>query len=108
MQFKTVYVNYLTDRKTNLKYYALIPHMVDAFGEENIIKDLSENPPDYIFITNNNYMTEAGGLFGINYAKKIMEHILKNYDYITTMQNPNANPDIVLNHEFKIYKLKEN
>ncbi len=100
--------NYLTDRKTNLKYYALIPHMVDAFGEENIIKDLSENPPDYIFITNNNYMTEAGGLFGINYAKKIMEHILKNYDYITTMQNPNANPDIVLNHEFKIYKLKEN
>ena len=83
--------NYLTDRKTNLKYYALIPHMIDTFGEEKIIEDLSINPPDFAFITNNVYPTKLGGKFGINYAKKITAFFFDNYEYVQSIMHPEMN-----------------
>lgn len=99
-----VVFNYITKRELNLKYYALIPHMVDAYGEEKVIEDLSKNPPDYIFITNNIYITEKlGGAFGVHYAKKITAFVLYNYDYIKTVKNP----DIKEGLEITIFKLKE-
>lgn len=90
-------LNYLTDRKTNLKYYALIPHFIDTFGEENIIADLDKNPPDYIFVTNNPYLFV--GYFGKNYALKIMDYILTKYDKTEDITGKNG-------FEISIYKLK--
>lgn len=97
-------LNYFTNRKSNLKYYALIPHMVEAYGEENVIKGLGKNLPDYVFITNDKYMSD--GYFGIDYAKKIYGYILENYDYIKTIKNPNANPAFANNFEIRIFKLR--
>lgn len=70
-------LNWFSDRKTNLKYYALIPHVIDAIGEQNIISDLSSNKPDYIMITNNEY--PFVGCFGIDYAKNILHFVFDNY-----------------------------
>ena len=69
--------NYLTDRTTNLKYYALIPHMVDTYGEDKIVADLQKNSPDFIFVTNNHY--PLIGKFGVDYANKIIQFIINNY-----------------------------
>ena len=97
-------LNYLTNRSANLKYYALIPHMIDTYGEAKIINDLSKNPPDYFIVTNNIYVTmKLGGIFGINYARDIAQFILKNYDYIKTIRSPDEQ-DIF---EITIFKLKE-
>ena len=78
-------INYFADRRTNLKYYALIPHMVDTYGEEKIISDLSQNPPDYVIITNNMY--PFIGYFGINYAQKILQYVFDNYDYVQSYKD---------------------
>lgn len=86
--------NYLTDRKTNLKYYALIPHMVDTFGEEKIINDLDKNPPDFIFITNNNY--PLTGKFGIDYANKIIKFIFDNYECKKVVSYPQYQPGLII------------
>ncbi len=94
--------NYLKNRKVNLKYYALIPHMVDTYGEENIIKDLAKNPPDYIFVTNSVYVTKAGGAFGTHYAKNIAAFIVYNYDYVKTIKNPKIKDGL----EITVFKLK--
>ena len=80
--------NYLTDRKTDLKYYALIPHIIDTFGEEKIISEISKNPPDYVFITNNIYPTKLGGKFGIDYAKQITAYVFDNYEYVQSAMHP--------------------
>lgn len=97
-------LNYLTESDINLKYYALIPHMIDTYGETKIINDLSKNPPDYFIVTNNIYVTMSlGGIFGTHYAKEIAKFIVKNYDYIKTIKSPDSR-DIF---EITIFKLKE-
>lgn len=96
--------NYLTERESNLKYYALIPHITDTFGEENIIDDLTKSPPDYFLITNNIYITEKlGGVFGIHYARKIAKFIVQNYDYVKTIKNQNIKDGL----EITIFRLKK-
>jgi len=98
-------LNYLTKRKADLKYYALIPHIIDTYGEENIINDLAKNPPDYFFVTNNIYITEKlGGVFGLHYAKKIAGFIVQNYDYVKTIKNPEIKEGL----EITVFKLKKN
>lgn len=81
--FEGPILNYLTNRKTNLKYYALIPHITEALGEENIVEDLSKEPPDYIFVTNEKYIFI--GRFGLDYGVKIQEFINSNYDPVQTL-----------------------
>lgn len=80
-----IVINYFSGRKCNLKYYALIPHMVDTYGEDKIINDLKQNPPKFVLITNNFYPFE--GCFGINYAKKITQYFFENYDYVYAIKN---------------------
>lgn len=43
--------NYLTGRKSDNKYYYLLPSNVEIFEESRIMKDLEKNLPDYIIIT---------------------------------------------------------
>ncbi len=96
--------NYLADREANLKYYALIPHMIDTFGEENIISDLAKNPPDYMLVANSVYVTKAGGVFGNDYGKKIAMFIIYNYDYVKTIKDPEVKRD---GFEITVFKLKK-
>ncbi len=71
-------LNWFSGRKTNLKYYALIPHMIDTIGEQKIINDLSANMPDYIMITSNKY--PYVGYFGVDYANNIIQFVFENYN----------------------------
>ncbi|MCR5260344.1 MAG: hypothetical protein K6C94_00720 [Candidatus Gastranaerophilales bacterium] len=90
--------NYLTDRKTNLKYYALIPHIIDTLGEAKVIEDLSANLPDYVLITNNSYINV--GYFGKDYAKNLLEFFEKKYDELCTISENDG-------LEIRVLKLKD-
>jgi len=74
-------LNFFTDRDSNNKYYNLIPHFIETFGEDNIINDLAKNPPDYIFINNKQSKDYGLGSFGKNYAFKVNKFILQNYKF---------------------------
>ena len=93
-------INYFADRQTNMKYYSLIPHMIDTYGDQNIISDLSKNLPDYILITNNFY--PYIGYFGINYAQNILQFIFDKYDYVQSYKETSSSKGF----EITIFKKK--
>ncbi len=91
-------INVLSNRKSDNKFYSLIPLYVETFGEDLVKKRLELIKPEYIIT--NNYDTSAYYFksFGNDYATSIMEWINKNY-YIET---------IIDEHwEFKIFKRKD-
>ncbi len=90
-------INFATGNKLKMKYYPLIPHIIETIGEDKIIEYLKADLPDYIYIQNNYYVFV--GEFGISYAKKIYEFILEEYNQICTLKEDD-------NTEFKIMKLK--
>lgn len=95
-------INYFAGRKSNDKYYSLIPHMIDMYGEENIVKDFEQNPPDYFMVTNHVYLDN--NVFCKNYAHEICRFIDENYDnigIIGTDKDENA-------FKIKVYKLSGN
>lgn len=80
-------INVLANRKSDDKFYSLIPLYVETFGEEIIIKRLELTKPEYIII--NNYDTSAYYYrqFGIDYAQDIMNWIKENYKLETTIND---------------------
>ena len=80
-------INILAKRKSDDKFYSLIPLYVETFGEEIIIKRLEITKPEYIII--NNYDTSAYYYrqFGIDYAQDIMKWIKENYKLETTIED---------------------
>ena len=87
-------INFLTARPTHDKYYYLIPPNVELFGEENILADLENNPPDYFLLNTMPYVCFNTGDF-CTYAGKICNFINKNYK-----------PVFYLNGKVKYYLFK--
>lgn len=84
------FLNFITDRQTNNMYYQLIPNHIAGFGEDNIVKQLAQNPPDYIIVNLLDYSAYGTKTFGINFGLKIAEFIISNYTFtkkITTDYN---------------------
>ena len=75
-----LFVNYITKRSTNPKYYHLIPNHISALGEDNIVKDLSQNLPDYIVLSNTSYSLYGAEYMCKDFGLKICEMINRNYD----------------------------
>lgn len=72
--------NFLTNHPSNDIYYtALLPPHIEAFGENNIIKGLSNAPPDYIFIHNLNLYMYKDAVTCENSGLKVCAWIYKNY-----------------------------
>ncbi len=94
--------NWFSDRKTNLNYYALIPHMIDTFGENAVVSELAKNKPDFVLITNNYF--PIVGQFGVDYAKEITQFLFDNYDYEKSIMLPQSK----LSFEVTILKKKNN
>lgn len=88
-------INVLSNRKTDTKFYSLIPLYVETFGEELIVKRLTKIEPEFIII--NNYDTSAYYFqnFGEDYGQNILKWIEANYKLETTLQD---------GWEFKVYK----
>lgn len=74
-------INFLSERKSYGKYYFLIPGNVQAFGEENILKDFKKNPPDYFLLNNTAYAPYKVGDFR-DYGPNIADFIFENYNPI--------------------------
>ncbi len=72
--------NFMTDRKSDNKFYSLIPLYVETFGEDVIIQRLDIIKPEYIIISNYDTSNYYYSSFGRDYAERIYMYINKNYD----------------------------
>lgn len=72
-------INFMTRRKSDNKFYSLIPLYVETFGEELITKRIDFIKPEYIVISNYNTSNYYYSYFGQDYAGEIYNYILKNY-----------------------------
>ena len=72
-------INFMTGRKSDNKFYSLIPLYVETFGEELITKRIDFIKPEYIVISNYNTSNYYYSYFGQDYAGEIYNYILKNY-----------------------------
>ncbi len=91
-------VNVLTGRKSDNKFYSLIPLYVETFGEDLIIERLEKTLPEYILITNYDTSNYYYSSFGNDYAKEIYRFISDNYANIESIDDRIS---------VKIFKLKK-
>lgn len=103
-----VMINFLSGRQTNSKYFQLIPNHIDVFGERNIVKDLSLNPPDYVFIHNRQTPEAGRTTFCKGYGFEICDFVMKNYDEVDfiSSHNPNTENRALMITEMRIFKHK--
>ena len=90
-------VNYFTGRKIfNYKYYNLILHVLEMYGEGNVLKEIKKNPPDYYVWTNNLYAynIENWFTFGSEYAQNIHQYFTENYDVVKEIYSDDGSNDI--------------
>lgn len=72
-------INFLSGRKSNNKYYYLIPVNVELFGEKKIIEDFVSNPPEYFVIDNMEFnQFNSGSMW--TYMADLFRFIESNYD----------------------------
>ena len=91
-------VNVLTGRKSDNKFYSLIPLYVEIFGEDLIIERFKKTLPEYILITNYDTSNYYYTSFGNDYAEEIYRFISNNYENIESLDGGIT---------VKIFKLKE-
>lgn len=73
-------LNYLTDRKSNNKYYYLLPPNIEILGENNIVEDLEKNLPEYIIISPRSFVDYKETFFCESFGKEICGLIPKYYN----------------------------
>ena len=73
-------VNFLSNRKSDNKFYSLIPLYVETFGEDMIIKRLEMIKPEYVIISNYDTSNYYFSMFGGDYAERILYYIIRAYD----------------------------
>ena len=82
-----VMLNFLTGRKSHDNYYTLLPTDIEIFGEEKIVNDLKNQPPDYIFINNRDSSDYGFAYFCKDYGFKTCKYIHQNYSYQTKFRS---------------------
>lgn len=94
-------VNFYSKHDLCPKYYSLIPHIIDGYGENKIVTDLfsEKNIPDCIMIYGKDY---NGKLFGLHYGQKIFKEIKNKYEIVGEIADK-KNPSFA---KIYIYKLK--
>ena len=71
-------MNFVTGRRSDDKYYYLIPVNTELFGVENIVNDFTKNPPQYFLL--NSLMYDCYGKGALcSYAKPLCDFITKYY-----------------------------
>lgn len=89
-------INVLTNRKSDNKFYSLIPLYVETFGEDLIIKRLEIIKPEYIILNDYNTSAYYFRKFGVDYAQDVLKWIESNYKLQTTIKD---------RWNFRIYKI---
>ena len=72
-------VNVITGRKTDDKFYSLIPLYVETFGEDLIIKRLEIIKPEFVIISNYDTSPYYYKEFGQDYGMQIKNYVEKYY-----------------------------
>ncbi len=80
--------NYVTERKTNPKFYQLIPNHIEALNEENIISNI--DMPNYILILNTDYSIYGTPQFCLDFGQKICKFVYQNYTLQKTIGDENS------------------
>ena len=89
-------INYLTNRKSDNKYYYLIPPNIEIFNEDKIVKDLENNLPEYIITQPMTLDAFRETYFCGSYGKKICALLPAYYEKPT-----------VFGSKFKMYIYKK-
>lgn len=76
-------VNFFSERKSDNKFYSLIPLYIETFGEDIITGRFDRTKPEYIIISNYETSNYYYSYFGQDYAGKIFNYILNNYELKT-------------------------
>lgn len=76
-------INFITGRPTSNKYYHLIPNHIEALGEEKIVDDLYENPPEFVLINSLKYSAYGNSNICDNFGNLICAFVKVRYDHIT-------------------------
>ena len=90
-------VNFMTEHRSDNKFYSLIPLYVEIFGEDLINERLRIIRPEYVILSNYDTSNYYYSYFGKDYAGRIYQYILDNYEKQVTIGK-----DLV----FTVFKLK--
>lgn len=90
-------INVFTNRRSDDKFYSMIPLYVETFGEDMVVKRLEIVKPEYIIISNYDTIVYYFREFGKDYALNVFNWIEKNYVLKEFIQDELT---------YKIYKLK--
>ena len=99
-------INYFTNRKVaNTKYYNLILHIIEMYGEENIIEEFKRNPPDYYVWTKTYfpYKPSKWYLYSTDYGTEIHDYFAQNYHIVKEIYNDKRHEELYA----VIYKRQE-
>jgi hypothetical protein len=86
------WLNYLARRRNPLPYGNFNPHQVGIFGEENMIRNFSLTPPDYVAIVDSDTASYGARFFGQDYAVALAKHIESHYKEWLTIGAPPFGP----------------
>lgn len=100
-----LFINYITKRPTNPKYYHLIPNHISALGEDNIVEDLSKNLPDYFVLNNASYIAYGAEYICKDFGYKICKLIDDNYNLVQIFNSPKTTENITP-FKMAIFELK--
>ena len=89
-------INFISKRKSDSKFYSLIPLYTEVFGEDIIIKRLEHIKPQYIIINDFDTSAYYYKKFGDDYCINVMNWIKQNYTLEKSFKIP---------YEFDIYRL---
>ncbi len=90
-----VFINYLTNRKSDNKLFYLIPPNCEIMTDNFIEAEIKENKPDFIIFTNISYRDFGQTSFKNSWGKNI-------YNYIKELYNE----EVVLGEDFKLFIYK--
>ena len=73
-------INFLAERESPLYYYTFLPQdMVRESVERSMVDDIALKKPDYVVVLQRSVAEYGSRGFGVDYGKKILAYIVKNY-----------------------------
>lgn len=75
----SILLNYMTRKKSSLKYIYLDPGALQIIGNYQIYGDLQKNPPPYIIFMDQKFSDQGAANFGKDFGKHIFQWIHENY-----------------------------
>ena len=77
---ENLFINYITNRKSEDFYYGLNPAFLELFGEDNVINYYKNNKPEYFVIMYDDMMEVYGHKYiCIDYAQEFCKFVKNNY-----------------------------